>query len=364
MKVSTVPDHGRKERMPDAASESRLLELRREAEQHGQVAGKGIRPAGAPFPVASPEAGYYKLPLLKEPQWKWEVPVYFFVGGAAGAAALIGAMAHMRGGERRMVRQARWIAAGGGMLSAALLTLDLGRPSRFYNMLRVFKRQSPMSVGAWTLSVFSSASAAAAFADLIHEKFGRALPVRVIGSLAEFLSAGLGLAMASYTGVLIGATVIPVWNKNRKSLPMHFAASGLSSAVSLLELMGNEEEPALNWLGLLACATEAVEGVLIEMESGEVNRPLHRGASGWITRAGGVLSGPLPLALRMFGRKSATLRRAAALSSLVGSLVTRFAWIEAGHASARDYRLPLGLADDSHSTPDLPQSTSALQKAS
>jgi len=289
MKASTVPEQSRKERVPDAASESRLLELRREAEQHGQVAGKGIRPAGAPFPVASPETGYYKLPLLKEPQWKWEVPVYFFVGGAAGAAALIGAMAHLRGGERRLVRNARWVAAGGGMLSAALLTLDLGRPSRFYNMLRVFKPQSPMSVGAWTLSAFSSASAAAAFADFIDEKLGGALPVRVIGNLAEFFSGGLGLAMASYTGVLIGATVIPVWNKNRKSLPMHFAASGLSSAVSLLELMGNEEEPALNWLGLLACATEAVEGVLIEMESGEVNRPLHRGRSGWITRAGGEI---------------------------------------------------------------------------
>ena len=73
-------------RLPDAASEARLLELRREAEQRGAVTSAGAKPAGAPFPQASPESGYYGLPLLKKPGWSWEVPVYFFVGGAAGAS--------------------------------------------------------------------------------------------------------------------------------------------------------------------------------------------------------------------------------------------------------------------------------------
>ena len=27
---------------------------------------------------------YYGLPVLKEPVWTWEVPAYFYVGGAAG----------------------------------------------------------------------------------------------------------------------------------------------------------------------------------------------------------------------------------------------------------------------------------------
>jgi hypothetical protein len=35
------------------------------------------------------------------------------------------------------------------------------------------------------------------------------------------------------------------------------------------------------------------------------------------------------------------LRKAAAISGIAGSLLTRIAWIYAGHVSARDWRLPL-----------------------
>src|SRR5581483_3986325 len=133
--------------VPDNASERRLVEIRREAETKGMVTAKGIRPGGAPFPIASPETGYYGIPLLKKPAWTWEIPLYFFVGGAAGAAAVVGAVADYSGADRKLVRDARWIAAAGTVLSPALLIADLGRPARFLNMLRVFKPQSPMSVG-------------------------------------------------------------------------------------------------------------------------------------------------------------------------------------------------------------------------
>ena len=112
--------------MPDSQSERRLAALRREAAQSGVVSAKGITPEGAPFPKASPETGYYGVPLLKEPQWKPEVPLYFFVGGAAGASAVIANMANWLSDDRELVRSARWIAAGGGMLSSALLIKDLG----------------------------------------------------------------------------------------------------------------------------------------------------------------------------------------------------------------------------------------------
>ena len=335
-------------RVPDEKSEARLIELRREAEQRGVVSGAGARPAGAPFPQATPEAGYYGVPLLKEPQWKWEVPLYFFVGGAAGASAVLGATADWTGADPELARDARWIAALGGPISAALLTMDLGRPARFLNMMRVFKIQSPMSVGAWTLAAFSSASAASAFADAVDRKFDGLMPVRVLGNAAQALAAATGLVMSTYTGVLIGATVIPVWNKNVRTLPVHFAASGLASAVSLLELMGHEDSPALNALGALAAVFESLEGLNIEMEMDRVNDPLKRGVSGAITRAGGVLSGPIPLLLRVAAAVSGSreMRRAAALTTLAGALLTRFAWLRAGHASARDPRLPLELPDE------------------
>ena len=69
-------------RIPDESSERRLVEIRREAESTGKVVAQGVRPGGAPFPQASPETGYYGIPLLKPPSWTWEIPLYFFTGDA------------------------------------------------------------------------------------------------------------------------------------------------------------------------------------------------------------------------------------------------------------------------------------------
>jgi len=340
MTTEPVPD--RPEARP---SEARLLEMRSIAEREGRVHAAGIRPPGAPFPKASPETGYYGMPLLKQPQWKWQVPLYFFVGGAAGASAVIGEMARWVARDRQLARHARLVAAAGAMLSSGLLIGDLGRPERFLAMLRVFKKQSPMSVGAWVLAAFGTCSGAAAFSDLVSDYFDAA-PVRLIGNVAGPLSAALGLPLHNYTGVLIGATAVPVWNRNIATLPLHFGISGVNSAVSTLELLGNEHA-ALNWMGMGAAAVETWEGVHLERRSEAALEPVKHGASGWLTRIGGVLSGPAPLALRVVSAATGArkMRRAAAVSSLAGSIVTRYAWMYAGRVSARNWRLPLEIGE-------------------
>jgi len=342
-----MTEPAKSEQVSAMAREARLLSIRREAERKGRAVGAGIRPEGAPFPKASPETGYYGIHLLKEPQWTWQVPVYFFVGGAAGAAALIGGVAKLTGKDERLARDAQLIAAGGAILSTGLLISDLGRPERFLNMLRVFKIQSPMSVGAWVLALFGSTSGAAAFAELVERRLDIG-PIRVLGNIAEGFSAALGLPLATYTGVLIGATVIPAWHHNIKTLPMHFGMSGLASGVSVLELIGNGDSPALNRLGIGAAAMESYEGFRLEfIRDPGVNRPLKRGLTGWTTRLGGMLSGPVPLALRLVATASGSrrMRRFAAWSSIAGSILTRIGWISAGHASARDWRIPLQMKE-------------------
>jgi formate-dependent nitrite reductase membrane component NrfD len=234
---------------------------------------------------------YYDLPLLKKPVWTWEVPAYFFVGGAAGAAAVLGVAARIGGDDEKLVRDARWIAAIGATVSGPLLVADLGRPERFLNMLRVFKPQSPMSVGAWTLAVFGASSTAALI-----------LPGKTLRDLAATVSAATGLVMSTYTGVLLGATALPAWNEHARTLPVHFGASALNSAVALLELRGHRSD-ALNALGLGAALFESLPA--------EGNALAH------------ALSGTVPLVLRLFGK-----RKAAAASSLLGSLLTRHAWIQ------------------------------------
>lgn len=333
-------------RVPDESSERQLFAIRREAESGGVVARQGIRPGGAPFPMASPDHGYYGIPLLKEPAWTWEIPLYFFVGGAAGAAATVAAVANYTGADPKLVRDARWIAAAGSVISPALLITDLGRPSRFLAMLRVFKPQSPMSVGVWTLLGFSSAATATLFAQLLRHRYGPSFPVRVMEQAGQAASLALGLPFSNYTGVLIGATAIPAWNQNAGDLPAHFGMSGLSAAVGLLELMGHRRSRALELLGLGAAIFECWEGLRIEGRSSPALDPLKHGTSGRLTRVGGLLSGPVPAALRLLnmfsGRlRSDSLRKAAALSAVAGSLLTRIAWIQAGHVSARDWKLPL-----------------------
>ena len=77
---------------------------------------------------------------------------------------------------------------------------DLGRPTRFLNMLRVFKLQSPMSLGAWILVAFSGC----AFLSLAsHELilYGFTTPLFVVTRwLGEFSGAITGFLLAGYTG--------------------------------------------------------------------------------------------------------------------------------------------------------------------
>jgi formate-dependent nitrite reductase membrane component NrfD len=248
---------------------------------------------------------YYGNPLLKPPVWTWEVPAYFFVGGASGASAVLAAAAQLSGADEKLVRDARWIALIGAGLSAPLLISDLGRPERFLNMLRVFKPQSAMSVGVWTLTVFGGASAGAAL-----------LPNKTLRELSTLVAAASGIVMATYTGVLLGVTAIPIWKEHADLLPIHFGASALGSAASLLELRGHNTI-AINQLALGAAMFESA----VEQKSG-------------LMQFAGALSGPVPLFLRLFGK-----RKAAAVATIVGSLLTRYAWVQAGKASAADLRV-------------------------
>ena len=325
---------------PEDEREARLTLIRKKAEEEGRLAEQGIRPAGAPFPQASPGAGYYGTPLLKPPQWTWEIPLYFFLGGVAGSSAVIATAADWFGGDPRLARHARWVALGGAGISSLLLVSDLGRPERFLAMLRVFKPQSPMSMGAWLLSAFSTATAAAAFVDLVRKRYGDALPIRIADAGAKAFSALFGLPFSNYTGVLIGATAIPVWHRNVKNLPVHFGASGVQAGVSILELLGHADDPALNFLGITSAIWESWEGFQLESRREAVLEPLKHGRSGWITRSGGMLSGPLPLALRLWAaaskpERARQIRRWAAYSGIAGSLLTRYGWMAAGAESAR-----------------------------
>jgi formate-dependent nitrite reductase membrane component NrfD len=315
-------------------TEDRLEALREEAARTGKVQDHGILPAGSPFPKPASAPSYNGNPVLKPPTWTWQVPLYFFVGGVAGTSALIALVAHVSG-DNALLRAALWIGLAGALIAPPLLIADLGRPARFLNMLRVFKLQSAMSVGAWTLVAFSSAVGLAVVCrELILAGYGNDL-LLVMEWLSEILAALSGLILASYTAVLLGVTAIPVWSANRKLLPAVFLAGGLGSAAAILELLGFRL-PATQSIGIVAATVETVLAIIIEARGRYVDLPLREGAVGWAIRTGALLAGPVSLLLRLFGGHRLEAHNLASGCFIVGALITRYAWIAAGRVSSRD----------------------------
>jgi hypothetical protein len=313
-------------------SEKRLEELREQAWKDGVVTGRGVDVAGGPIPH---KPGYYGQPVVKPPVWTWEVPLYFFMGGIAGMSAVI-ASAALIFHHVDLARAAMWLAfIAGAILSPALLIMDLGRPYLFLNMLRVFKHRSPMSMGAWILSAFGGCAVPGLIALELHSHqiFTGPLDqlVRVAAAIFIFGSAIFGTLLATYTGVLIGATAIPAWFLHRTLLPIHFGTAGLGSAAALLELLGYRI-PELNFLGFYAAGVESALLIWLSVNKhGAADRAIHEHGSGWLIRIGELLNGPLALVLRLFG-----FIPFAAISFLVGALVSRFGWIAVGKVSGCD----------------------------
>jgi hypothetical protein len=312
-------------------NESRLDQLRDEAREKSVVAGRGVDVAGGPIPR---KPGYYGQPVVKPPVWTWEIPVYLFVGGLAGMSAVI-ALAAAIFHHLDLSRAAMWVAAIGAILSPILLILDLGRPRLFINMLRVFKPQSAMSMGAWILTAFGACVVPGLIALELqaHQIFPGALDeiLRIAAGIFIFGSAIFGMLLATYTGVLIGATAIPAWFLHRVLLPIHFGVAGLGSAAALLELLGHRIAP-LNAIGFFAAAIESALLVWLTMDKhGAADRAIHEHSSGWLIRIGEILAGPLALVLRFFG-----LVPFAAISFLIGAFISRFGWIAVGKISGSD----------------------------
>jgi hypothetical protein len=288
----------------------------------------------ANHPQIQGQESYYGLPALKPPVWTWEIPLYFFIGGISGASACIAFVAHVFGADPALIRVASWIALIGAFICPMLLIADLGRPSRFLNMLRVFKPQSAMSMGAWILVAFSGCAFVSVVGNELAARGFDSPLVFAVRWIGEASAAVTGLLLASYTGVLIGATAIPVWLRHRRFLPAHFLTSGLGGISAILELCGFLIPPT-QFLGFVTAGLETVYELIFATRKSSVDGPLHHGRSGTAFRIAGTLEGPIALAVRIVWGSSPGGRYAAAICFLAGSLLSRYAWIWAGRASAK-----------------------------
>ena len=273
---------------------------------------------------------YYGRQIIKTPTWKTpDVPLYLFLGGMAGAAAVLAEGAALTD-RPQLERVARLSAAGGAGAGTVALIHDLGRPERFLNMLRVFKPTSPLSVGSFILSPFSALAAAAAGSELTGW-FPR------LGRLAGVGAAAFGPPLATYTAALIANTAVPAWHEAHRELPFLFAGSGATAAGGLAMVFTPCEQagPARRML-LAGAALEIAAAESTVHRLGMVAEPYRTGRPGTLMRTARNLTAGAAAVTLLSGRRSRLVSALAGAAGVAASVITRFGIFEAGIASAKD----------------------------
>ena len=293
------------------------------------------------------------------PHWGWFIILYFFIGGLAAGLYFIGTLALLGGDLRdRPVTRLCYLATFPLVLACGfLLTVDLGKPLRFWHMLiqseriplPILKYWAPMSLGSWVLMIFAIFAGVAFLGALVDSgrltserairlvAWGRARPhaIKLAWSLIGMLCA---LFFGGYTGVLLVGTNIPLWH-NAQLLGAVFLLSAASTAYALLILVLRRRddpqsgvslrklEAADRWIIVL----ELLAIVIMLVTLGRFARPLITGGFGVLFWFGVVGIGLLfPLLLPSL--RSAALSRRPALGAtcvLAGGLLLRFVVIMA-----------------------------------
>jgi hypothetical protein len=278
---------------------------------------------------------YHGQPVIKEPVWTWEIPCYLFAGGMAGASAGLAYLSGERG-EAELARRAWATALVGVSISPALLTSDLGKPSRFANMLRLFKITSPMSVGSWVLTA-SGISTAIAAANAWTGLFPRA------SALARPAAGLLGLPLSTYTGALLSNTAVPVWHEARQLLPFVFASgSALSAGAALVAITPPPRAAAARRLAVTGALAEIGCSELMKHRLGELAEPYEHGEAATFRR---ISQACIATGAALLGLRSRTLRPRAIVSGallMAGALSARWSVFKAGFASAADPKYVIG----------------------
>jgi protein NrfD len=306
-----------------------------------------------PVDLARPYEGhtYYEVPPIKTAPYGWAIIFYFFIGGIGSAAQFIATIADLvgRGHDEKIVRAGRYLALAGALISPILLIADLHKRERWYNMLRIYRGTSAMSVGAWALSLFGAFSGLVAVAQFVDD-LGSGIG-RTAARVAQIPAALAGGVVALYTGTLMAATTAPISASAFPFLSSLFASSAASTAAAALSVAAEatsapeRSKRKLNLVALMAGLAELIFALLVEREwrrEGEA-APLNETPLGAIFR-GGVLGmgigGPLVGhgIQAILSRESRLVTVISAILALVGGFILRAVFVLGSNESARRAR--------------------------
>jgi Polysulphide reductase, NrfD len=192
-------------------------------------------------PEATP-VGYEHGPVTKAPNWHGLVTLDILFNNLSTGLFLAMAVGELvePGIFRPLAAVAYPIALILLISDLVCLVLDLGDPSRFHHMLRVWKPSSPMSLGTWVLSGYSGPLTVLTLMSLLPAETGG---LEWLRRLLLVLGSGLALGAAVYKGVLFSTTAQPGW-RDARWLGSYLANSALVlGAAELLLLAIAKRQP-------------------------------------------------------------------------------------------------------------------------
>lgn len=194
------------------------------------------------------------MPSLQSPEWGWLILGAMFLSAVAAGAYFAYSSIELSGTRREHQVTLRYL----GLIPLPLvltvpllLTIDLGQPLRFTNLLirspfaterpgpLMFNPNSPMDWGSWGLLLFG-VFALVAFLDSASHLWR--WPFRFLEPIAHNLVFGiaggaLSLLVGAYLGVLLSVTQQPVWSDSLLAGALYvtmeaFAGMGIAAIVA------------------------------------------------------------------------------------------------------------------------------------
>jgi len=189
--------------------------------------------------------------------WGWPIPLYLFLGGLVAGILFFSALFYLRNESDKYkagVKIAPMFAPFFLTIGLLALLYDLSHKLYFWKLFTTIRLESPMSWGAWTLSiifplsilwsflfikdVFPSISWNSKLLDQLHElvkKFAKPIAWALL-----LVSIILGI----YTGILLSAfNARPFWNTS--ILGPLFLTSGLSTGTAFVILLSKDHHEKL-----------------------------------------------------------------------------------------------------------------------
>ena len=280
---------------------------------------------------------------------------YIFLAGLSGASTIIAALASATDARRKpsrwsrqrrrydgVVRRAHYLSLLAPTLGSALLVYDLHTPQRFYNMMRIAKKTSPMSIGTWILLSFSTFAGLGGSAQFAADMKPRWRWPRRVAALALPPAAIAGAGLSTYTAALISATSTPIWAAAPRETAVRFASSSIATGAAGLAI-GESDPSARRALENVLLASLVIEAAAtVASESRFVATGVDSGRSGpWGKVEKYVATGlgvGLPIGLLVasrLGRGDRRLAGLAGLAAIAGSAVLRISMLGVGMESAR-----------------------------